>query len=168
MPGSFLRIAFRLYDYGGNQRLINTAVKAGTSSPGFAQRNTGKIEIETQLRYCKICNKETVSIRCCSSQTMVKEEPRKRLVDVSELLAKAMNNTKTGILPKIKGMKDLKSKNKIPECLEKGILRSKYDLRVYKDGTLRYDMIDLPITHFYPKEIGLSLEKAIELSLIHI
>tara|TARA_B100002052_G_scaffold49273_1_gene42335 strand:- start:12290 stop:13588 length:1299 start_codon:yes stop_codon:yes gene_type:complete len=74
-----------------------------------------------------------------------------------------MNNTKTGILPKIKGMKDLKSKDKIPECLEKGILRSKYDLRVYKDGTLRYDMIDLPITHFYPKEIGLSLEKAIEM-----
>ena len=24
-------------------------------------------------------------------------------------------------------------------------------------------MIDLPITHFYPKEIGLSVEKALEL-----
>ena len=59
--------------------------------------------------------------------------------------------------------RDLKSKNKIPECLEKGILRAKRDLRVYKDGTLRYDMIDLPITHFYPREIGLTLEKAKEL-----
>ena len=156
-------VLFPLGDYGGNQRLVNTAVKAGSSTRGFTQRNIGKIEVVTQLRYCKVCNKETVSIRCCSSHTMVKEEPRKRLVDISDLLAKAMNNTKTGILPKIKGVKDLKSKNKIPECLEKGILRSKYDLRVYKDGTLRYDMIDLPITHFYPKEIGLSLDRAKEL-----
>ena len=94
---------------------------------------------------------------------MVKEDPKKRIVDVSDIVTKAMNNTKVGILPKVKGIKELKSGPKIPESLEKGILRSKYDLRVYKDGTLRYDMIDLPITHFYPKEIGLSVDKALEL-----
>jgi len=152
-------VLFPLGESGGNQRLVNTALKS-SSSRGFSQRNSGRIEIEVQLRYCKNCSKETVSLNCCESQTMVKENPRKRLVDVSDLLTKAMNNTKTGILPKIKGVKDLKSKDKIPECLEKGILRSKYDLRVYKDGTLRYDMIDLPITHFYPREIGISVEKA--------
>jgi DNA polymerase II large subunit len=30
---------------------------------------------------------------------------------------------------------------------------------VNKDGTTRYDMIELPITHFKPKEIGTSIEK---------
>ena len=116
-----------------------------------------------QLRYCKNCNKETISLRCCQTLTMVKEDAKKRIVDVSEIVTNAMNNTKVGILPKVKGVKELKSGPKIPESLEKGILRSKYDLRVYKDGTLRYDMIDLPITHFYPREIGLSVEKALEL-----
>ena len=94
---------------------------------------------------------------------MVKEQPRRRMIDVSELVTKAMNNTRTGILPKIKGVKGLMSGEKVPETLEKGILRAKYDLRVYKDGTLRYDMIDLPLTHFYPREIGLSIEKALQL-----
>ncbi len=156
-------VLFPLGEAGGNQRLVNSALKVGSTNRGFSQGRSGRIEIEVQLRYCKKCDKETVSIRCCDSQTMVKEQPRRRLVDVSELVTTAMNNTRTGILPKIKGVKELKSKDKIPECLEKGILRAKRDLRVYKDGTLRYDMIDLPITHFYPREIGLSLEKTKEL-----
>ena len=156
-------VLFPLGEYGGNQRLVNSALKVSSANRGFSQGKAGRIEIMAQLRYCKECHNETVSVRCCKSQTMVKEEPKRRLVDVSELVTKAMNNTKVGVLPKIKGIKELKSKNKIPECLEKGILRAKRDLRVYKDGTLRYDMIDLPITHFYPREIGLTLEKTKEL-----
>ena len=156
-------VLFPLGESGGNQRLVNTALKVSSANRGFSQGKAGRIEIVAQLRYCKECHKETIAVRCCESQTMVKEEPKRRLVDVSELVTKAMNNTKVGILPKIKGIKELKSKNKTPECLEKGILRAKRDLRVYKDGTLRYDMIDLPITHFYPKEIGLTLEKTKEL-----
>ena len=156
-------VLFPLGDSGGNQRLINTALKERPYRRGFTQGKLGSIEMVTQLRYCKNCNKETISLRCCKSLTMVKEDPKKRIVDVSEIVTKAMNNTKVGILPKVKGIKELKSGPKIPESLEKGILRSKYDLRVYKDGTLRYDMIDLPITHFYPKEIGLSVDKALEL-----
>ncbi len=156
-------VLFPLGEAGGSQRLVNSALKVSSSNRGFSQGRAGRIEIEAQLRYCKTCQNETVSVRCCESQTMPKEDPKRRLVDVTELITKAMNNTKTGILPKIKGVKGLMSKYKIPECLEKGILRAKRDLRVYKDGTLRYDMIDLPLTHFYPKEIGLSLKKANEL-----
>jgi len=155
-------VLFPLGEAGGSQRLVNTALKSSSQS-GFSRGKHGVIEIEAQLRYCKDCQKETIAIRCCNSLTMVKEQPRRRTVDVSELITKAMNNTKTGILPKIKGVKGLMSGEKVPETLEKGILRAKYDLRVYKDGTLRYDMIDLPLTHFYPKEIGLSVEKALEL-----
>ena len=156
-------VLFPLGDSGGNQRLINTALKERPYRRGFTQGKLGSIEMVTQLRFCKKCNKETIALRCCQTLTMVKEDAKKRIVDVSEIVTNAMNNTKVGILPKVKGVKELKSGPKIPESLEKGILRSKYDLRVYKDGTLRYDMIDLPITHFYPREIGLSVEKALEL-----
>ena len=156
-------VLFPLGDSGGNQRLVNTALKERSPGRGFSQGKLGLIQIETQLRYCKKCNNATISLKCCNTLTMLKEDPKKRMVDLSELVTKAMNNTKVGVLPKIKGIKSLKSGPKIPEALEKGILRSKYDLRVYKDGTLRYDMIDLPITHFYPKEIGLSVEQAINL-----
>jgi DNA polymerase II large subunit (EC 2.7.7.7) len=51
------------------------------------------------------------------------------------------------------------SKYKIPEPLEKGILRAKHDIYVFKDGTIRYDMTDLPITHFNSKEIGTPINK---------
>jgi len=158
-------VLFPLGEAGGSQRLVNTALKS-SSKRGFSRGRPGIIEVETQLRYCKECRKETVSIHCCKTQTMVKDQARRRSVDVSELITKAMNNTRTGILPKIKGVKGLMSVQKVPECLEKGILRAKYDLRVYKDGTLRYDMIDLPITHFYPKEIGLTVDKAKQLGYL--
>jgi len=159
-------VLFPLGETGGNQRLINTALKSSTNHRGFSQGLSGKIELNVQLRYCKECHKETVSLRCCDSLTMVKENPRKRIVDLSEMVAQALNNTKIGILPKVKGVKELKTADKIPESIEKGILRAQKDLRVYKDGTLRYDMIDLPITHFYPREIGLTLDKAKELGYL--
>ena len=55
------------------------------------------------------------------------------------------------------------SKHKTPEPLEKGILRVKHDVFVFKDGTIRFDMTDVPVTHVRLSEIGLSVEKAKEL-----
>ena len=159
-------VLFPLGEAGGIQRLVNTALKSQRKSRSFSQGKIGHIEVETQLRYCNKCQNETISVGCCDKLTMVKEEPRKRVVDISKLVIKAMNKVRVGVLPKLKGVKGLMSSKKIPESLEKGIIRSKYDLRVYKDGTLRYDMIDLPITHFYPREIGLSLDKAKELGYL--
>ena len=120
-------VLFPLGETGSNQRLINTALKSSTNNRGFSQGLSGKIELNVQLRYCKKCHKETVSLRCCESLTMVKEDPRKRIVDLSEMVAQALNNTKVGILPKVKGVKELKTANKIPESIEKGILRAQKD-----------------------------------------
>jgi DNA polymerase II large subunit len=39
------------------------------------------------------------------------------------------------------------------------MLRAKYSVAVNKDGTIRYDCSEIPITHFKPKEIGVSVEK---------
>ncbi len=56
-------------------------------------------------------------------------------------------------------MKELISKLQTPEPIEKGILRAKHNLSVFRDGTARYDMIDVPVTHFKPSEIGTPWKK---------
>jgi len=66
-------------------------------------------------------------------------------------------------LTELKCVEGLSSKTKVPEALEKGILRASNDVFVFKDGTIRFDMTDVPITHFRPREIELSVEKAAEL-----
>ena len=49
------------------------------------------------------------------------------------------------------------------ENLGKGILRAKFGLLVNKDGTIRYDGTEIPITHFKPNEIGTSVLKLKEI-----
>ena len=53
------------------------------------------------------------------------------------------------------------SKKQIPESLEKGMLRAKHQLPVFRDGTtIRYDMSDVPLTHFKPSEIMVPFQKS--------
>ena len=67
---------------------------------------------------------------------------------------------------KIKGVKGLTSQEKYPEHMVKALLRHKNNLSVFRDGTIRFDMVDMTLTHFKPKEIGLSVEKCHELGYI--
>ncbi len=67
----------------------------------------------------------------------------------------------------VKCVKGLISRQKVAEHLGKGILRAKHGVFVFKDGTIRYDFTNLPLTHFKPKEIGLRVEKAKELGYLH-
>jgi DNA polymerase II large subunit len=59
----------------------------------------------------------------------------------------------------LKGVKFLMGKNKSAEPLEKGILRQKYNLYAFKDGTIRYDATNEPLTHFKPKWIMTNVDK---------
>lgn len=67
----------------------------------------------------------------------------------------------------LKCCEKLTSRTKTPETLEKGILRRKNKISIFRDGTVRYDMTDIPLTHFKPREIGLSIEKAHKLGYTH-
>ena len=58
----------------------------------------------------------------------------------------------------VKGVKGLSNENKVAEIIEKGILRAKENLSVYKDGTVRFDATNAPLTHFKPVEVKASLE----------
>jgi DNA polymerase II large subunit len=67
----------------------------------------------------------------------------------------------------LKGVLGLTNETKIPERLEKVLLRQKYDLSVYRDGTIRYDLTNVPLTHFTPKQIHVSIVKLNELGYTH-
>ncbi len=66
----------------------------------------------------------------------------------------------------IKGVRGTSNENHTPEYLPKGILRSKHEIYVNKDGTTRYDMTQVPITHFKPKEAGIDIKKVKELGYL--
>ena len=104
------------------------------------------------LPYCLICGKHL-------------ENPKRvrRKLNVLGLLNEAYKNLNEYRLNLIKGVKGVTSKHKVPEPIEKGILRAKHGLYVFRDGTIRYDMVNAPLTHFKPKEIRTSIEKLKEL-----
>jgi DNA polymerase II large subunit len=58
----------------------------------------------------------------------------------------------------VKGVEGLMSSEKIPEPMEKGVLRAKHDVTSFKDGTVRYDMTDLPVTSVRPSELDVTVE----------
>lgn len=70
-----------------------------------------------------------------------------------------------GYIPKppLKGVKVLINGTKITELLEKGLLRLKHNLTIYRDGTIRFDATNSPLTHFKPNQINTSIENLIKL-----
>jgi DNA polymerase II large subunit len=61
----------------------------------------------------------------------------------------------------------LSNQTKSAEILEKGLLRTKYDLSVFKDGTIRFDATNAPLTHFKAAEMHVSIEKLRALGYTH-
>ncbi len=111
--------------------------------------------IEVNKTVCPKCKKETTSI--IEMPIDFKKEYQEALDRVGE-----RDNFES-----IKGVLGLMSKNKTPEPLEKGILRAKHDIVMFKDGTVRYDLSDLPLTHIKPKEIGVPVERLKELGYLN-
>lgn len=66
----------------------------------------------------------------------------------------------------IKGVRGTSNKDHIPEHLVKGILRAVHGIYVNKDGTTRYDMTEMAITHFKPKEIGVQVKELRKLGYV--
>ncbi|WP_114576848.1 LAGLIDADG family homing endonuclease [Saliphagus sp. LR7] len=57
----------------------------------------------------------------------------------------------------LKGVKGMMSADRVPEPMEKGILRAKHDVSTFKDGTVRYDMTDLPVTSVRARELDVDV-----------
>jgi len=147
-------VLFPIGNYGGNQRLIRNAAELV------------KIEVEAGVRICPKCKKKTYRLFCtCGSHTEISNgRIETHEVNLGKELKLAKKNIKERSLPEtIKGVIGTISKNKTPEPLEKGILRAKHKVYVFKDGTARFDMTDAPLTHFKPREIGIKIDRLKEL-----
>lgn len=67
----------------------------------------------------------------------------------------------------VKGISETINKHHTTEHICKSFLRALNNVFVNKDGTVRFDMIEMGLTHFKPKEIGTSIEKLKELGYTH-
>jgi DNA polymerase II large subunit len=112
------------------------------------------------LSTCPKCGRETTTDRCpgCNIPTTCSQRVT---LDVKGEYARAME--RLGLKPDsvalVKGVKGVISREKTVEAMEKGILRAIRNIYVFKDGTTRFDMIDLPITHIRPDEVRVTVEK---------
>jgi DNA polymerase II large subunit len=156
---------------GGSRRNLTEAMKKGS------------IEADLVRRRCLGCNKLTFTTRClcCGSETILEmfcpqcgrvlkddfcpvckvstRSHEKQQINLRELMNVACRKLRLSHLGLVKGIKGLINETKTAEILEKGILRAKHNLSVFKDGTIRFDVTNAPLTHFKPKEIGVSVEK---------
>lgn len=73
------------------------------------------------------------------------------------------NKKMTSANPAVKGVKGMNSREKTSENIIKGILRHKNEISTFRDGTIRFDMVDITMTHFKPSEIGITVKQAREL-----
>jgi DNA polymerase II large subunit len=78
---------------------------------------------------------------------------------LSKVIEQAQHKLGLKAVEPFKGVKALMSKNKSAELLEKGLLRQKHKLYAFKDGTIRFDATNEPLTHFKPVWIMTNIEK---------
>jgi len=165
----------------------------GGAKRDLVEASSGKrVSVELAAMRCPSCNSLSFRPICVKCGTATVHEPvcprcnrsyraeldacpycglelrgwRAQTVDVKELMNEASNRLGGLRGDLVKGVKGLSSRNKVPEALEKGILRAKFGLSVFKDGTVRFDATNAPLTHFKPKEIATSIEKLRELGYL--
>ena len=124
-----------------------------------------------KMNYCPIC--ERIITGHCPEHGGLETKKIKgympKRIDIKHYLDSAIKylELNKGDIPSlIKGVRGTSSESHIPENIAKGILRAKYGLAVNKDGTIRYDGTEAPITHFKLKEIQISIEKLKELGYL--
>ncbi len=134
---------------GGAQRLVSEAVEKDA------------IEVEVGLRVCSRCGKRWFLPECsCGGHTVARGLPAKQKIPLGDVLRQSLERLGEPKAPEIKAVMGMISRTKTPEPLEKGILRAKHEIFVFKDGTTRYDMTNLPLTHFTPAEAGIGVDAA--------
>jgi DNA polymerase II large subunit len=163
-------ILFPVGKEGGKFRSFQAALEKGVITAQFAPFYCKRCKRETVFHVCEVCDKPTEKMNFCRECGLVKDCPHEKVpyktisFNVGEGFSFALKKLGTNVFPDlIKGVRGTSNREHIPEHLTKGILRAKHRLYVNKDGTIRYDCSEIPLTHFKPKEIGVSFEKLKEL-----
>ncbi len=150
---------FPVGEAGGNTR----------SLPEAARRTMREgTRVELGVRRCPACDRVTVWLRCsCGSHTEPTGKTEPQRLPIAPLWSEAVARLHLAHPPAAKGVKGLTSPGKVPEPIEKAILRASHQISVYQDGTARFDLTDLPLTHFRPAEVGTDLATLRTLGYTH-
>jgi len=181
---------FPIGEAGGNQRSVGDAADHGDTVDGtrgqvdveVGRRDCPDCGERTYWPSCPDCGAVTEPVSVCPDcdrevdpdESGRAECPRcgvfasptrETTVDVNDQLGAALATVgeRPAAFETLKGVKGLSSAEKTPEPLEKGILRAKHDVSAFKDGTVRYDMTDLPVTSVRPAELDVTVEDFREL-----
>jgi DNA polymerase II large subunit len=143
---------FPVGESGGPSRSVSEAVRRTMAD--------GEVSITLGVRSCSKCHRNAVWCRCqCGGHTEPTGEMITRPFPIATIWGEAMNRLHLPRLPQVKGVKGLTSRTRTPEPVEKAILRAAHAVSVYQDGTARFDLMDLPITHFRAREIGVDVSR---------
>ena len=171
---------------GGAQRDVAKATKHAdgmSDTPGHvevevARRRCPDCGTETHQADCPECSGTTEPVyvcpdceaeverdesgraECTRCETLASPTQYK-VLDLQEAYRDALQNVgeRETAFEQLKAVKGLTSEEKVPEPMEKGILRAKHDVSAFKDGTVRYDMTDLPVTAVRASELDVSAER---------
>ncbi|WP_236561698.1 DNA polymerase II large subunit [Nitrososphaera sp. AFS] len=167
--------------------LFPIGVKGGPTRDILKAAKDDSFYADIANRFCYRCKLPSVGIRCrnCQEHTPIRNLC---VVCKEEILDETNNNRcyrcgkggktyspvnfslrntidtaqrQLGIIAQepLKGVKSLMSQNRSAEVLEKGILRQKSNLFSFKDGTVRFDATNEPMTHFKGRWIGSSIQR---------
>jgi DNA polymerase II large subunit len=163
--------------------LFPVGLKGGSHRDLMEASRQGPVFVELAKRKCPTCKSYTLKVRCptCECETFPEKIcPRcsrtvkdagcptckaegilyqRQPINFKELIDNASNILGYPAPKMLRGVKGLTNLDKTPETIEKGILRAKHGLSVYKDGTIRFDATNAPLTHITPIEVGVSIEK---------
>ncbi len=160
---------------GGAYRDVMAASKHGPLDVEVVNKFCPECNQRRLASKCEVCGTTTVPFKSClrcgtTTQDDVCPKCRAKTMPYSHLnldLHAKLEAVKTKIpfdpTKAVKGVKGLTSVSKIPEPLEKGIIRSRHGVFVYKDGTLRIDITNAPLTHFRPRDIKSDPEALVRL-----
>ena len=175
---------FPITEAGGNQRdvakaatTMNEQGRRGVHDMQIGQRRCPDCDAATFKLQCPDCGSHTEPHYECEDCEIVCEPDEAgrvecpgcgrevdaagwETVDLNAEYHDALDaiNEREGDFDILKGVKGLTSAHKTPEAVEKGVLRAKNGVSSFKDGTVRYDMTDLPVTAVKPEELDVTAD----------
>ncbi len=172
-----INVLFPIEDAGGSQRnVIHAIEKKKIAQVDLVNKRCPKCGKDTILNTCQKCHVRTKIVYICPKCQIEVEQDKcpacestyllaysKKRINFSQRINTLLRKLKVQRPKVIKCVRGLINEVKIPELLEKGILRARNNVFVYKDGTVRFDATDAPLTHFTPREINVSIPKLNEL-----
>ena len=168
-------VLFPVGEEGGRLRSFQAAMQEGNIKSDFPIYKCETCKTDTVYTVCDKCGKRAKKMFYSPSNDKFVDEVegskqkgvvsyKHQEINIQAYLNEAKKRLGLKDLPSIvKGVRGTSNADHTPEHLAKGILRAIHNLNVNKDGTVRYDMTEMSLTHFKPNEIRTSVEKLKEL-----